>query len=395
MPEHFWEATLDTVGTGCGLPALYNEEAYLRALSEAPLNFKGDDIYDYAFGGCTETMVHGMSNVGSLDADINLLEILVETLEKYFLKAKNFDEIKKQYFKALSEAIAQLTSQVNADQSLKARFLPQPIRSLLIDDCIDVGLEYNGGGARYNWSVINVVGLANVADSLMAIKELVFDKKEIDASFFWQALKDNFVGHELLRKRISLCPTYGNDKLEVDMLAKETSTFVFSQLALHKPWRGGRFLPACLMFVTYAEGGKHIMATPDGREKGSPVADSAGPMQGRDHSGPTSMIRSVSQLNHQMAPGTLVVNIRFTKSLFDSPEGRKAIKNLIQTYFNLGCLQIQINVVDQKVLEDAIIHPEKYEDLIVRVGGYSTYFNNLTPELKLSILKRTEHGIQL
>jgi formate C-acetyltransferase len=392
MPEKYWEATLDTIGTGCGLPALYNEEAYLRALSKASLNFKGGDIYDYAFGGCTETMVHGLSNVGSLYGGINLLEILVETLEHYFLEAKNFEKIIKEYLRSISEAIMKLTTQVSTDQYLKAQFRPQPLRTLLIDDCIDLGLDYNNGGARYNWSVINVAGLANVVDSLIAIKKLVFDSKEIEATYFWRAIKNDFQGYELLQKRILQCPTYGNDELEVDKLANKISNFVFHQLSLYKPWRGGRFLPACLMFVTYADAGRQIMATPDGRKKGMPIADSAGPMQGRDQSGPTALIRSVSRLNHLMAPGTLVVNIRFTKSLFESNEGCTAIKNLIKTYFSLGCLQIQVNVIDQKVLIDAISNPEKYGDLIVRVGGYSEYFNRLSPELKYSILKRTEHG---
>jgi formate C-acetyltransferase len=392
MPNKYWNAALKTIETGCGLPALYNEEVYIKALNMAHLNLKRDDVYDYAFGGCTETMVHGLSNVGSLDGGINLLEILVETLESYFLKAKNFEKIMKEYMKAISEAITKLTSQVNTDQYLKAQFRPQPLRSLLIDDCIDLGLDYNSGGARYNWSVINVAGLANVVDSLMAIKKLVFDTNEIDAAYFWRALEDDFQGYELLQKRIAQCPTYGNDEIEVDKIANKISTFVFHQFSLYKPWRGGSFLPACLMFVTYADAGSQIMATPDGRRKGMPIADSAGPMQGRDQSGPTALMRSVSHLNHIMAPGTLVVNIRFTRSLFDSNEGHTAIQNLIKTYFSLGCLQIQVNVVDQKVLMEAISNPEKHGDLIVRVGGYSEYFNRLSPELKYSILKRIEHG---
>lgn len=392
MPDELWDAALDTIGTGCGLPALYNEEAYLKALREAHLNIHYEDIYDYAFGGCTETMIHGKSNVGSLDAGINLLAILADTLNSYFVQAKNFDELLKRYKDNLSAVIRKVTEQVSADQRLKAEYLPQPMRTLLIDDCIDAGLEYNAGGARYNWSVINIGGLGNAADSLTAVKELVFDKREIDAEALLKALKNDFAENEILEKKIEACPKYGNNQPSVDELVRDISDFVFEQFSRYAPWRGGRFLPGCLMFVTYADAGKNLMATPDGRKEGMPIADSAGPVQGRDRHGPTAMMNSVAYLRHNKAPGTLVVNLRLVKSLFDSPEGRCAVKNLIKTYFASGCMQIQINVVDQAVLRDAIAHPEKYEDLIVRVGGYSEYFNRLSPELKMSVLQRTEHN---
>jgi formate C-acetyltransferase len=133
------------------------------------------------------------------------------------------------------------------------------------------------------------------------------------------------------------------------------------------------------------------MATPDGRHAGEPIADSAGPVQGRDRSGPTAMLNSVAQLAQDLAPGTLVVNARFARRMFDSGEQRNRLKGLIRAYFQNGGMQIQINVVDQEVLKDAIAHPERHEDLIVRIGGYSEYFNRLSPALKASVLERTEH----
>jgi formate C-acetyltransferase len=144
------------------------------------------------------------------------------------------------------------------------------------------------------------------------------------------------------------------------------------------------------MFVTYGDAGRPVMATPDGRRAGEPLADSAGPYQGRDRHGPTAMLRSVAALPQHLAPGTLCVNLRLGRSFF-AAEGRPKLRDLIQTYFALGGMQLQINVVDQETLQDAICHPERHEDLIVRVGGYSEYFNRLTPALQQTLLQRVEH----
>jgi len=399
MPEHAFDAALDTIGTGCGIPALYNDDAYRDSLHAAHLGIAPEDLADYAFGGCTETMVHGTSNVGSLDAGINLLQVLSQTLGEALPRrtsrgtmrgAATFDELLRAYRSALRHAIRRLTDSVSLDQKTKARWQPQPIRSLLIDDCIDNGREYNAGGARYNWSVINIGGLGNVVDSLAAVRELVYEKGELDGADLLDALNDNFAGRGALLKRVERCPRFGNDDPAADEMAAELSKFIFSELIKRVPWRGGRFLPACLMFVTYAEAGEPVMATPDGRAAGSPIADSAGPVQGRDQSGPTAMIRSVTRLAQRLAPGTLVVNARFSAHFF-SGRGREALKSLIRTYFRLGGMQIQINVVDQEKLKDAIAHPERHRDLIVRIGGYSEYFTSLTPALQLSVLERTEH----
>jgi formate C-acetyltransferase len=147
------------------------------------------------------------------------------------------------------------------------------------------------------------------------------------------------------------------------------------------------------MFTTYAREGKKVGATPDGRLAGAPLADSIGPVTGRDKQGPTAMLKSVTQLPLRLAIGTPILNIRFSKKLFLSVEGRQAIRDLIWTYFDLGGLQIQISVADQAVLQDAIEHPEQHEDLIVRIGGFSAYFNSLSQDLKLSVLDRTEYVV--
>jgi formate C-acetyltransferase len=261
----------------------------------------------------------------------------------------------------------------------------------LIEDCLERGIEYNAGGARYNWSVINVGGIGNVVDSLAALREVVFETREVSGETMWEALAADYRGYAWLRQRLSRCPRYGNDDPAVDSLAAELSSTVFAEFARHTPWRGGRFLPACLMFVRYAEAGKGLMATPDGRHAGQPIADSAGPVAGRDRHGPTAMMRSVSRLDMRHAPGTLVVNMRLSRAMLEGAEARAKARDLIRAYFGLGSMQLQVNVVDQETLRAAVADPESYADLVVRVAGYSEYWSRLTPELRHSILERTVH----
>ncbi|MDP6112255.1 MAG: pyruvate formate lyase family protein [Planctomycetota bacterium] len=390
-PDEIWDTALDTISTGCGLPALYCEENYLESLREAGLEVPNEDITKFAFGGCTETMIHGCSNVGSLDAGINLPAQLVKSLHADLEGCETFDEFSECYREQLRREVRRIVDSVNASQETKASHYPQLIRSLLIDDCIDSGVEYAAGGARYNWSVINIEGLANVIDSLCAVRETVFETQEISPSQLLAALRDDFNGHDQVKKRLEQCPRYGNGDERADSVANEISSFVFTEFLHRRPWRGGRFLPSCLMFTTYARAGEDVGATPDGRHSGAPIADSAGAYHGRDCSGPTALLRSVVSLDQIHAPGTLVVNIRFSKKLFREAPMREKLKALIKTYFQLGGMQIQINVVDQAVLRDAFKHPERHEDLIIRIGGFSEYWNRLSRELQLTVLERTEH----
>ncbi|HDS74521.1 MAG TPA: formate C-acetyltransferase/glycerol dehydratase family glycyl radical enzyme, partial [Firmicutes bacterium] len=185
--------------------------------------------------------------------------------------------------------------------------------------------------------------------------------------------------------------------VKADELAADLSEFIFAEMLRRRTWRknadgeGGPFVPSCLMFTTYAHFGRQVGATPDGRRANEPIADSAGPYQGRDRSGPTAMLRSVTRLDQQHAPGTLVVNIRLGKSHLVGAEQRAKTRALLRTYFDMGGLQLQVNVVDQELLRDAVAHPDRYADLIVRIGGYSEYWSNLEPALRESVLLRTEH----
>ena len=393
MPQEVWDAALDTIGTGCGIPAVHNEEEFLRGLREAHLGIREEDLGWYNGGGCTETMIHGLSNVGSLDAGINLPLILVKTLDRSLGTAASFEELVEAYQTDVADAVSEIAANVSAHQEAKARLRPQPMRSLLIDDCIDCGREYNAGGARYNWSVVNVAGLANVIDSLAAVREVVFEKQERTRAELREILAADFQGEESFRQRLQRGPRFGNDDPHADDIARDLSDFVFREFLRYAPWRGGKFIASCLMFTTYCHAGKPVGATPDGRRAGDPLADSAGAYQGRDTNGPTAMLKSVARMPHYLAPGTLCVNVRFSRDFFATPDGRRKLQNLVQTYFGMGGMQLQINVVDQELLRKALANPEQHQDLIVRVGGFSEYFHRLSPELRQTVLERTEHAV--
>lgn len=390
-PEAVWDQALETISGGTGIPALYNEVEYLRAMKVLELGVTDEDMPHFAFGGCTELMIHGRSNVGSLEETWNLAQCFEQSMYRHLPSSPTFEAFVTAFKADIAAAIDERCREINTWQESKARLQPQPIRTLFVDDCIERGIEFNAGGARYNWSVVCIAGMANTFDSLAAVREVIYEKAELSSQELLDVLRADFAGYEPLRKRLESCAKFGNDNPAVDDLAADISEFVFRRYLQHRNWRGGRYLASCLMFVTYGNHGREVGATPDGRRGQTPVADSAGAVQGRDRHGPTALLRSVTRMPHYLAAGTLVVNTRFTRRLFDDPAARGQLKSLVRSYFSMGGMQLQINVVDQEILRDAIAHPEHHADLIIRVGGYSEYFTRLSEELQWSILERTEH----
>jgi len=392
-PQEVWDGAFRTLETGVGQPALYCEENYLRAIRDTNLGVQEEDLPDFAFGGCTELIVHGKSCCGGADTHLNLCAVLEKSIHTHLVRCRAFDEFFDRFAADLRTAARAAADHTNRCYEQMARRQPQPIRSLLIDDCIDRGVEYHAGGARYNWSVVTIGGIANAADSLQALREVVFERKELSPSEMLQVLKTDFEGKEDIRLRLAGCPKYGNNDARVDDLAAKVAEIAFRTFLSCTAWRGGgRFVPGCIMLDWYGAWGKDVGALPDGRKAGKPIADSAGPYQGRDRRGPTAMLSSVARIPQHLAPGTLVLNARFSRELFGNPRSMQNLCDLIRTYFKKGGMQIQINVVDQETLVRAMEDPEAYADLIVRSGGYSAYWGHLSEEVRRSVLERAEHA---
>ena len=389
MPERLWKQIFENWSNGGVNPSLYNDKGYSQNIPQYT-GVTGDDLYEFAFGGCTELMFGGMSNVGSIDAGVNLLSVLETTLKEKLLKSNNFDEFLEVSKQDIAAQIKACIESSNKNQEYMAQCRPQLIRSLFTDDCIDSGEEFNAGGARYNGSVINFAGMTNVFNSLFTIKKLFSGGLLLEKDQFIKMLEVDYAGFEKeLKQIISLCK-FGNDQHEIDSMAVDLSSFIFDEVHKYKCWRGEGFcIPGVIMFATYVELGKNIGATPDGGRSGTALADSVGAMQGTDRKGPTALLKSCLAIPQEKGIGTLVLNLRLEKSTFKQKDSLDKLKALVLTYFEHGGLQIQTTIADQEALKQALAEPDKYPNLMIRIGGYSEYFNRLSEELKQELIKRT------
>jgi formate C-acetyltransferase len=263
--------------------------------------------------------------------------------------------------------------------------------SLLIDDCIENGKDYNNGGARYNTSYIQGVGIGTLTDSLTSLKYNVFDKQKVTMAEMLASLKLNFEKNEKLKSKfINDTPKYGNDNDYADEILINIFEAFYNAVDGRPNTKGGYFRINLLPTTSHVYFGSKIGATPDGRFANLPVSEGISPVQGTDVNGPTSVIKSAAKIDHLRTGGTLL-NQKFTPQIFEDEESIDKIVHLVRSYFKMDGHHIQFNVIDVDTLRDAQNHPQNYRDLIVRVAGYSDYFVDLTPELQEEIIKRTEH----
>jgi formate C-acetyltransferase len=273
--------------------------------------------------------------------------------------------------------------------------MPAPFLSLLIDDCIKTGKDYHDGGARYNTSYIQGVGLGTITDSMSALKYHVFDQQTVTMERLLAALGENFegAGRELERLRqmlLNRTPRYGNDDDDADQLMVALFDAYFDAVDGRPNTKGGVYHINLLPTTVHVYFGAVIGATPDGRKAGQPLSEGISPVQGADRCGPTAVLKSVAKMDHVRTGGTLL-NQKFTPQLLQDEVGLDKLVQLIRTFFRLDGHHIQFNVVDAATLRAAQQHPEQYRDLIVRVAGYSDYFCDLGQALQDEIIARTEH----
>ncbi len=384
-PESVWQAAFAAVKSGGGQPAFYNADVLLKGLKKRFPSIRDEDLSRFCGGGCTESMLAGLSNVGSLDAGINLLLILENTIRSVLTSTADFEEFCEIYLSKVKDTVETVKKEINHSRKERSKYNPLPMRTLLIDDCIDKGIEYNSGGARYGWSIINFAGLINVIDSLLAIKVLVFDKKKYTAEEIIGLLQSN--NSEFLQEVIGLRESFGKDIDEINSFANKISESIFSMTETGNLIFGEGFLSASIQFLSQVDAGKHIDATPDGRSAGAPLCDSLAAIFGKDSCGPTALLNSITSLDLKRALGVPVVNFNITQNFNDN-----VLKALILGYMKRGGIQLQITYASKEELLDAYEHPEHHGNLIVRVGGYSEYFNRLSDPMKRMIINRTIQG---
>ncbi len=381
MPQYIWDEAIKALKCGGGSPVLYNEVLYQQSLAEKFPKIPKQDLMRFNGGGCTETMLAGVSRVGSTDAGINTLLVLRQTITDCLAKCESYDEFYESLFKNIDIAECDTFERLETVYRQRIANVPHPMRTLLVDDCIDNRKDFNAGGARYNWSVVNFAGIINVIDSLNAIRTLIYEQKKYTPEEFVKLLDAedaDFYGE------LSKCPKYGVDDENADQTAAEFSDRLFDTLNKYKPFFGDCFLPASIQFTTYIGAGAQVGPTPDGRKNGEPSCDSLAAIMGNDKKGPTALLNSVTKLKLSKALGTPVLNMSFNPEHIDV-----GLQPLVESYFQNGGMQMQVTCVSKNDMLDALEHPERHQNLIVRVGGYSEYFNRLSDEMKKSVIERT------
>jgi formate C-acetyltransferase len=304
---------------------------------------------------------------------------------------ETFEELFEAYNKQLNYFVDIKIQGNNVVERLYANYMPAPFLSLLIDDCIAKGKDYHNGGARYDTSYIQGVGIGTMADAMTAIKYHVFDKKTMMMKELMTTLQDDFEGHERTHQLLlNRTPKYGNDDDYADDVMVAVFETYFNAIDGRKNTRGGTNRINLLPTTCHVYFGSVIGATPDGRKAGKPLSEGVSPVQGADRCGPTAVINSAAKMDHVRTGGTLL-NQKFTPQLLRDERDLDKLVHLVRTYFKLDGHHIQFNVVDASTLRAAQKNPQQYRDLIVRVAGYSDYFCDLGEALQEEIIARTAH----
>jgi formate C-acetyltransferase len=405
-PHEFVVRACEGTRHGNGMPYYFNDEVIIPGLLNRGIPLS--DARDYGVVGCVEIGIPGRTEANSNPAYVNLAKLLELTLNNGICRLtgkkvgvetgdprdfKSYNDLLNAYNRQQEYFVNQLVPICNLIERAHVELVPTPFLSCLISDCIEHGLDVMDGGARFNFSSPQGVGIANVADSLASIKKLVFEEGKIDMDNLLKALNANFKGYEpmqlMLRKE---GPKYGNDDDYVDQIARQIGRSYCLEIEKYRNPRDGIFQPGLYPVSVNVPLGKTVGATPDGRNAMEALADGVSPFHGSDRHGPTAVLKSVAKLDHILATNGTLLNMKFHPKAFEGPSGLEKFASLLTTYFELGGMHVQFNVISSDTLRDAQKRPEHYKGLVVRVAGYSAFFTELYKELQNDIIERTELG---
>ena len=404
-PPAFLEQVIESISCGNGMPQILNDELIVRSLQEKGMTLS--EAREYLPVGCDEITVHGhwaRCNGGYVNFAKALELTLGEGRDLYrgveaglplpVGDCDTFEKFLSVFDRQMVHAIDLQICDGNLADHIHQKIMPVPFVSLFMDDCIRKGRDVTDGGARYNTTGPVGVGTATVADSLLAVRKLVYEQKKLTLAQYRDMLARNFADDELQRQYIlNRIPKFGNDIDEVDDLAVHVTNVFFDELDRHKNYRGGDFWAALYSVSAQIALGNATAATPDGRLAGLPLSDGLTPMYGMDTSGPTAALKSEVKINQLRSPNGVIINQRFTRNLFMSPKGREKLAQLFRSFVDLGSFHWQFNIVDNETLRKAQESPEEYRSLVVRVAGYSAIFVELSLKAQNSIIERYESDI--
>ena len=407
-PDDVWRLGIECSKLCGGMPQLVNDEIIIPSMMQ--WGFTHEDAADYSIVGCVEpggtgnewsaSGNDGGNSIWDMMEVISLLinggvsprtgktAVIVPKLYEY----KSFDEVKEAFITLMEYCLNWTVSYTSMYELAYSQNFPCIVASTLMEGCMESGKDVTEGGAKYNRTGLTACGTSNVGDSLMTIKKLCFDDKTVSLRQLYDALQVNWEGYEELHRLINNeVPHYGNDIEEVDELAawalEQFADIIASKYGPRGQYCGGTFtMTSHIMF------GKMIGASPDGRKAGEPIADAISPRQGFDKNGPTAYLRSAAKLPHGKLANGDQLNIRFSPTAVMGETGAQKLRDLIATYFQLGGMQVQFNVVGTEKLREAQKDPLEFKDLIVRIAGFSTYFVTLSPEIQNDFITRTEQS---
>ena len=406
-PEEFVNECTRVIGLGTGMPQIVNDESIIPALEASGVSHK--DAMDYAVVGCVELSTQGNFLGWSDAAMFNLVKILELTLNNgvCMLTGKqlgpetgnltafeNYAALKNAYSVQIDYFLNKMADACEHVEKIHQLHLPSPFLSAVVDDCLQSGKDVTAGGARYNFSGIQAIQVANIADSLAVLKQLVFDNSTVSREKMLEALRGNFSGNEIMRQMcINKVPKYGNDIEWVDSTGADWLRYFAGKLKNFRNYRGGAYHMGLYTVSAHVPMGANVGATPDGRLAGTPLADGGvSPMYGRDKAGPTAVLNSVSRLPFGLAQNGTLLNMKFLPSFFNTESERNKFSAMIRTIIDLGIHHVQFNVVNAEDLIKAKSDPDSYRGLTIRVAGYTAYFTELAEDLQNEIIQRTTHG---
>ena len=403
-PPALLKQAVQTLRGQTGNPDFCNDEQIVPALNKVGVSL--EDARDFSLSGCHEVIVTGRAQMGSVEGFVNMPKVLRMTLGLEPTLQDNVDLSSVDSYETLWDKLTESMDRVaevahEASISRDSLASKQPggnlQASLVTLDCIEKTKGYTQGGTRYNFCNWNVIGIANLADSLTVVRTLVFEEKEFSFEELAGILASDWDGQEPLRQKIvSRYPHFGNDNQGLDECAGRVIGMFSKVLKRRTPFRGGEYILGTTAGGEnmHIEFGRLTGATPDGRKSGESLADSLGAAQGRDRNGVTALLNSVAKLPHQLLPTATTLNVKLAPKLLDNPSGIENIAALIEGHFRSGGQQMQFNLVDREMLLDAKRHPEKHGDLMVRVTGYSAPFTSLWDDLQDEIIARTGHELR-
>jgi formate C-acetyltransferase len=428
-PENFRREVSKVIRGGGNIIATVNDEIAIKAQNKRGVSL--EDARDYSVTGCVEitsagrifsssdaalfnlpfclelALFNGRSQRTSKVETVVQLPLLQRFLFKLWLKFgrmgvksgapssfNSMDDVINAFKKQVAYFVRLMVEGSNALERAHKEWLPTPLLSICLDGCLEKGIDVNEGGAKYNFTGVQAVGIADVADSLFAIDKIIFKEKRMSFKELSTLLKKNFRGEEEKRLLLWNSPKYGNDLDEVDFYAKMVAEIFDKEVSKYENPRGGMFFPGIYSIGTQVGFGKAVGASPSGRKAGEPLATGINPHQGCDQKGPTATLRSISKIDHSLFANGIAVNMEINPKTVEGDAGIDILSALIKSFFRIGGLHIHFNIIDKKTLINAQKNPARYQDLLIRVGGFSARFVALSKEHQDEIISRTEHYVQ-